>query len=137
MTRRYPPVCAGTVPKPCRFSRSPRALRPPEPRDEHVLEVLPGPAPRTPVHVPPVPPLEHEPRALEDRRVELAAVVHDDADGRAAAQRPARVLQHGDDPVRISGQGGAVRPARGGADLELAPVVEPEQLVGVAMLLVV
>src|SRR5881628_3330984 len=119
MTRRYPPLCAGTVPKMRRFSSAPRALRAPEPRDQHVLEVLPCPPARPPVHVPPVPPLEDEPRALEDRRVQLPPVVHDDADGRAAAERSARVLQHLDDAVGVRRERGAARPAGRRTDLEL------------------
>ena len=69
--------------------------------------------------------------------IELAPVVDDDADGRAAAQRRLRPRQHGRDPRDVLLDRRLARSARGGAELALAPVVEPEQLVGVAMLLVV
>ena len=79
-----------------------------------------------------------EPGPLEDLRIELAAVVDDDHDrrprGASAAAHDARTAEI---PSVYALERRPRRAARGGADLALAPVVEPEQLVRVAVLLVV
>src|SRR4051812_30096031 len=83
-SRRYVEMCDETV----RASSRHTHTRPPggarlRVSDQHVLVVLAGPTPRPPIHVPPEPRLELEPGTLEDRRIEIAAVVHDDQQGRA------------------------------------------------------
>ena len=55
--------------------------------DDHVLEELARPAARAAIDVAAVPSLDREPRAVEDVRVELAAVVDHDHDARAAQKR--------------------------------------------------
>ena len=81
--------------------------------------------------------LEAQAGPLEDLRIEVAAVVDDDRDRRAAAQRTADVGEHVDNPLRVRTERGLARPCGRGAHLELAPVVEAEELVGVPVLLVV
>src|SRR4029079_15342305 len=80
---------------------------------------------------------EPESAPLEDRRVELAAVVDDDRNGRPQSQRLPHVQQDTDDPVRVGLDRSLARPGPRGAHLELTSVVEPEELVGIAVLLVI
>ncbi len=84
--------------------------------------------------MPAQPLLEPESCAVEDLGEEIAPVGDDHADGRAGAQVLARVGEHGRDPVHVRRQR---RLRRAAAELELAEVREPEQLVRVAVLLVV
>src|SRR5260221_433261 len=112
-------------------SRSGRA------RDEHVFEVLAGPAAGAPVDVPAEAFLEAQTRSVEDRRIEIAAVVYDDEHGRAGCERRSRVRKRARDaaPVRVERRARGSR--HGGAELERTAVVETQQLVRVLMLLVV
>src|SRR5204863_3696792 len=105
--------------------------------DEHVLEVLACPPPRPSVHVPPVTQLLAQPGSLQDLRVQPPAIVDDYQDRCPRPERATQVLEDGDDPVGIRLERGPRRPGRSRADLELAAVVEIEQLVRVPMLLVV
>ena len=84
-----------------------------------------------------VPGLDAEPRTLEDLRVEVAAVVDDDHDGRASREDTADVGKYLGGSVDVGGDGCDARPCRRRTDLELAAIVQAEKLVGVAMLLVV
>src|SRR5438067_5858199 len=106
-------------------------------RDQDVFEVLARAAARAAVDVAAVTPVEPEAGTLEDLWIELAAVVDDDEQRRACAQERSRALEHDRDPVRVRSERGARGSTGRGAELALAPVVETEQLVGVAMLLVV
>src|SRR5436190_30710 len=108
-----------------------------ETTDDHVLEVLARASPRPPVHVPAVPLLLEQPRALQDAGIELPPIVDDDHDGCTGPQRPPDVPEARGDAVRIGLERRPRRPCRPGAHLELAAVVEPEQLIGVAVLLVI
>ena len=74
---------------------------------------------------------------MGDVVVERAAVVDDDRDRGVAAQVAAGVGQHLGDAVAVGGDGAGAGALGGGAQLELAAVVQAEQLVGVAVLLVV
>src|SRR5581483_4932877 len=105
--------------------------------DEDVLEELAGAPARSPVHVSAVALLELEARGVENLRVEVARVIHDDHDRSARRQGPGRFAQDAGDPAAVRGECVATGPARRRAELELAAVVEPEQLVGVPMLFVV
>ena len=81
---------------------------------------------------------EPQPGALEDLRVEVATVVDDDAHRAPRARSDApRVREHARDAVDILRDRRSARPARRPAELEVAALVEAEQLVGVAVLLVV
>ena len=81
---------------------------------------------------------EAETAPLEDLRVELPPVVHDDdhrrvrAQARSALRRSTRAIA-----VDVLVDRAPARPASRGAELALAPVVEAEELVRVAVLLVV
>ena len=80
---------------------------------------------------------ERETRPLEHGGIEIAPVVDDDADRRPRSQRGGRVAEDGSHAVHVLGErlpGGA---AGRTAELPLAPLLQPEQLVGVAVLLVV
>src|SRR5439155_9099868 len=76
-------------------------------------------------------------RAVEDLRIQVTTIVDDDEERRTRAEKRPRALEHRSDPVRVGGERGAARACRGGAELALAPVVEAEELIGVAVLLVV
>src|SRR5713226_6512139 len=121
----------------CRTS----ARKPPAPDsggcDKHVLEELAGSATGTAVHVAAEALLEPQARPAENLRGEVAAVVDDDQDRSAGPERVAGALEHGHDPVAVRFDRGAARAVRGRPELELAQVVEPEQLVRRAVLLVV
>src|SRR5207253_9330686 len=78
--------------------------------------------------------LETQPRELQDLRVELAPVVDHDHDRRTTPQRVTHVRKHGGNPLHIGTQRCPARPL---PELERPAVLEPEQLVGVAVLLVV
>src|SRR5437868_3444308 len=105
--------------------------------DEHVFEELAGPAPGATVDVATISLLEPKPGGLEDGRIQVAPVVDHDHDRSAAGQRLSAARQHRRDPVGVGGDRGARDALLRCAELELPPVVEPEQLVGAAMLLVV
>src|SRR5439155_2365574 len=98
-----------------------------------LARATPGPA----VDVAAQPLLEPQARTLEDLRVEVAPVVDDDDDRTSRRERGGGRAQRGDDAVCIRGDGGATGSTRGRTERELPPVVEPQQLVGVAVLLVV
>src|SRR5689334_13164732 len=107
------------------------------PSDEHVLEVLAGATTGATVHVPLVALLEHKARAVEDLRIQVAAIVHDEDDAPTRLHhRPAR-CEHAHDPVAVRRERRPRRPSRSRTDLALAEVVETEQLVRIAMLLVI
>src|SRR5207237_490356 len=61
----------------------------------------------------------------------------DDHHRRAPPEAPPDASQHVDDPVAVAGDRGLRGAGGAGADFELAAVLEPEQLVRVAMLLAV
>src|SRR5579884_4304889 len=107
------------------------------PGDEHVLVVLAGATPRATVDVPAVALLEREPGALEDPRVEVATVVDHDHHAAPWRQRPAARGEDTRDPVDVRAERGLRRAAFRRAELALAQVLEPEQLVRVPVLLVV
>src|SRR2546425_3593161 len=106
-------------------------------RDQDVFEELAGPPAGAPVDVPAQALLEAQARPVEDLRVEVAAVADDDHDRRAGTERLARTREYRRDPFAVRLDRGAVRPTCRGADLELAQVIETEQLVRRAVLLVV
>ena len=82
--------------------------------------------------------VEPSPARVEDVRVEIAAVVDDDrAAARPGASAAAAFASTAAIAVDVGRERRPARPGRGRADLELAPVVEAEQLVRVAVLLVV
>jgi hypothetical protein len=81
--------------------------------------------------------LEPQTGALENLRVQVAPVVDDDEHRRAGSQLGTRVRKRADHAVDVGGWGGTTSPARRRAELELSHVVEAEQLVRVAVLLVV
>src|SRR5437763_16936177 len=91
-------------------------LRPPP--DQHLFEVLAGAAPGAPVDVATVAVVEAQARPLEDLGVEPAAVVDDNEDGCACAERSCGPLEHRGDAVRVRGHCGAAR--AGGSCTELA-----------------
>src|SRR5206468_801020 len=83
-------------------------------------------------------PLVHaEPRPLEDFRVEIATIVHDDEHRRARYKPRDTPPEHSGDPVCVLLDRSTARAARRRPELELPTVVQGEQLVGVPMLLVV
>src|SRR5207248_3199433 len=96
--------------------------------DQHVLEVLAGSTAGAAVHVAPQPVVEPKPGAFEDRGIQVATIVDDDADRRSAAQHHSGVRKRHGDPLAVR----VDRRARGsrfrGAELELTRVVEAEQL---------
>src|SRR6478736_6613596 len=100
-------------------------------RDEHVLEVLARSTARATVHVTLVAMLELEPRAIEELGVQAAPVVDDDYDATVRRQCTRAGDEHAHDAVDVVIDRRARRATRGGADLCVAPVGEPEQLVGV------
>src|SRR6476661_198475 len=117
--------------------RAPTQRRFDSARDQHVFEVLACASSGATVHMATQTLFETEAGPFEDLRIELAPIVDDDHDRGASPQDGPGVQQHLDDPVRVSSQG-STRVAGGGcADLELASIVQPEQFVRVAMLLVV
>src|SRR5947208_14469916 len=97
--------------------------------DEDVLEELPRPATGAAVHVAARALIEPQARTGEDLRIEVAAVVDDDQHRSTRSHRVARPLEHGDDPVAIGVDRGAAGALGSRAELELAQVVEPKQLV--------
>src|SRR5207302_7052630 len=93
-------------------------------RDEDVLEELARAAARAPVDVPSQAGLEREPGALQDRRIEIAAVVDDDQDRGTRRERARDVSQHGGDPVGVRVERAPARPRCGRSELERAEIVE-------------
>src|SRR5581483_8364118 len=85
--------------------------------DEHVLEVLSGPAPGAPVHVAAISEVDSESRALEDLRIQGPPVVDHDHDRPVAAQTFCSALEDGRDPVDVRGERSAARPGSSRADL--------------------
>src|SRR5688500_18947349 len=83
--------------------------------DEDRLEVLAGAATGASVHVPLEALVEPKPSELEDLRVELAAIVDDDAHRRASPQRRLRTREDCRDPGRVFRERRLARPPRGGA----------------------
>jgi hypothetical protein len=114
-----------------------RAVRSGDSADEDRLEVLAGPPACPAVHVALEPLSEPKTSAAQDLRVQTSSIVHDDTDGRSRREPPARVRQHVRDAVDVRLDGSAPDAAAGTAELVRPPLVEAEQLVGVAVLLVV
>src|SRR5207253_952092 len=83
------------------------------------------------------PALEHESSSSRDLVVEVAAVIDHDRYGGTAVQRSAAVGEGLGDAVAVLGDRPAGGAAGGRAQLEAPPVGQPEQLVCVAVLLVV
>jgi hypothetical protein len=69
--------------------------------------------------------------------MEAAAVVDDNEDRPVSAHGAGGARERRRDPVEVRVDGGSARSVRRGPDFSLTPVVETEQLVRVAMLLVV
>ncbi len=78
--------------------------------------------------------LETQTRTLEDLRVEIPTVVHDDDHTRATTQRRRGALEHASHAFRVLRDRALRRTA---SQLERSAVFEVEQLVRVAVLLVV
>ena len=110
-------------------------LRPPA--DEHRLEVLPRTTPRPPVHMALEPILQAKLGAAQDLGEQVAPVVDDDAHRGAGRQVLAGVREDVGHPLDVRPDRLPADAPGGTAELGLAPLVEPEQLVGVAVLLVV
>src|SRR5207248_6692842 len=90
--------------------------------DEDVLEVLARATARSPVDVAAAAFDEREPRALEDLRIQIAAVVDHDHDRRAARKRTGCVGQRIAHAGDIAVDGSARRSALAGAELAAAPL---------------
>src|SRR4051812_4847699 len=118
-----------------RYGRKCVGLR--APCDQNVLEVLARAAAGPTIDVTAQAMLQREPRALEDLGIELAAVVDDDQHRRAVDAGGRGVGERSRDALGVRGERRARCPRSGGAELELTAVVERQQLVGVAVLLVV
>src|SRR6266436_10073924 len=102
--------------------------------DKHIFEVLAGATAGTPVDVTPQTLVETQPRAFEDRRIEVAAVVHDDRERCIVHESLGGLSQRASDSCRVRVDRRTRRSRLCGAELELAGVVEAEQLVRVAVL---
>ena len=87
--------------------------------------------------MPLVPVDEPEPGSLEDLRVEIAPIVDDDAHPPAEDERRAGVLEDTRDAVDVLLDRSAAGAARGPSELEIVALVDTQELVRVAMLLVV
>src|SRR4051812_21329637 len=118
-----------------RYGRKCVGLR--APCDQNVLEVLARAAAGPTIDVTAQAMLQYETRAVEDVGIELTAVVDDDQHGGAVGTGGRGVGECGSDALGVRGERRARRPRSGGAELELAAVVQRQQLVCVAMLLVV
>src|SRR5581483_7666217 len=105
--------------------------------DQDVLEELTRAPSRAAVDVARQALLEGQARPREDLRVQASRVVDDDDHRRPRGELPAGVGERRDHVFDIGSHGGVGPTTGGGTDLFLAPVVEVEQLVGVAVLLVV
>ena len=81
--------------------------------------------------------VEAQPGPVEDLRIQPTTVVDDDADRRAAAQCRFRAREHGRDPGNVLLDRRLARTPSRCPELALTTVIEPEQLIGVAVLLVV
>ena len=81
--------------------------------------------------------LERQPGGGENLRVEVAAVVDDDHNRSAGLERRAQVFEHRRDALRVARERRTPAAARRRPQLERAQVFQPEQLVGVAVLLVI
>jgi len=106
-------------------------------RDQNRLEVLARPPPRAAVDMALEPIDEAQPTAIENLGIELAPIVDDDDDRCSGLQHLCATSKHVGDPTDVRIERRPARPPSRGAELALAPVVEPEQLVRVAVLLVV
>ena len=73
----------------------------------------------------------------EDLRIQIAPVVHDDEHGRVVREHVGCSRKHGRHPGNVRLDRGSPGAGHCGPDLSLTPVVQPEQLVRVAVLLVV
>ena len=105
--------------------------------EQDVLEELTRSPPGAPVHVSGDPSFEKETRVLENRGIEVVRIVHDDKHPRVPRKLRCRVVEHLAHRVDISAQRRPAPPSRPRANLLIASVDQAEQLVGVAMLLVV
>ena len=88
--------------------------------DEHVFEVLAGATAGAAVHVAAQPLVEPQARALENRRIEIAAVVDDDRERRVRRERGGGVRKRARDALAVRVDRSARRAGLGGAELELA-----------------
>ena len=104
---------------------------------EHALEELPCAAAGAPIDVAGETLLELEAGSLDDRRVEIKRVVDDDHDRGSVCELASRVREHCDHRVAVARLRRARAAGFRGANLVDAAVREAEQLVGVAVLLVV
>ena len=104
---------------------------------QNVFVILPGPAAGTAVYVAAVTLLELQPRRGKNIGVEAPPIVDDDQDRGAGLERRAQILEHRSDSLRVVRERCPRGAARGRPQLLLAQIVEPEQFVGVAVLLVV
>ena len=105
--------------------------------DQHGLEVLACAAARPPVYVPFQAILEPEPAPFEDVGIEPSSIVHDDEHGRSGRQGGRASAQNLRDPYAVLLDRRSACSARRRPELALAAIVKAEQLVGIAVLLVV
>src|SRR4029079_16866436 len=80
---------------------------------------------------------EPEASRLKDLGIELTPIVHDDQDRAAVREARYGVSQCGNHSVDVAGELGLARPPGGAAELLRAQLLETQQLVRVAVLLVV
>src|SRR6266487_5596034 len=76
-------------------------------------------------------------RSLEDRRIKRPRVVHHDDNGRSRGHRMTCVAQHRRHVFNVVVERTPTRATGRGPDLRRATIRQPEQLVRVAMLLVI
>src|SRR5512134_4177398 len=105
--------------------------------DENRLEVLPCSSPGAPVHVALQPIDEPELAASQDLGIQVAPVVDDDDHGRAVLESIRAAPENPRDATNVVLDRCPTRSSSRGAKLTLPSVVETEDLVGIAMLLVV
>src|SRR6478735_12070241 len=120
-----------------RTLRSDRTAALRSPGDQNVFEVLARPPAGAAVDVAAEPFLELKTGSREDLRIQVAAVVDDDEDRGSLPELHRRPREYRGDAVAVRLQRRQRRPRGRRADLPLAPVVEREQLVRIAVLLVV
>src|SRR6476620_8103394 len=130
VARALPPDLVGTP-------RSDRTAGLRSPGDQNVFEVLARPPAGAAVDVAAEPFLELKTGSREDLRIPVAAVVDDDEDRGSLPELRRRPREYRGDAVAVRLQRRQRRPRGRRADLPLAPVVEREQLVRIAVLLVV
>src|SRR5688572_28831125 len=107
------------------------------PTDEDRLEVLARSSPRSAVDVPLEPLIEAKPCTVQNFRIQPTPIVYNDADGGVWCKAPARVGENACDTVHVRADGLAADAVGRPAELVPSPLVHAEQLVRIAMLLVV